>query len=124
MGVSLGHCIFGYSSVSSLLKASESKVQENLKIVEMGNSWHFQCHITISLKQNCLKIQMEIKGKSLEHMFIDLVPISTTLQGIPECKYKNFHFYMIHFQNLLIKSMPKIKGQMKLSVLLPIGRDQ
>ena len=35
---------------------------------------------------------MNISGKPLEHLFIDLVPIPAVMRGIPECKDKNFLF--------------------------------
>ena len=92
MDVSLGCCIFGHRSVTSLLQASELEVWKDLKMFEMSDSWCNQCRIAKISKQNRSKTQMELRGKPLEHMFIDLVPIPATLQGIPECKDKNFLF--------------------------------
>ena len=92
MDVNLGHRIFGHRSISALLKASESNVWEDITMVEMGDSWCDQCHIAKISKNHRSKTQMEIKGKPLEHIFIDLVPIPATLRGIPECRDKNFLF--------------------------------
>ena len=92
MDVSLGHHIFGHRSVTSLLQNSELEVWEDGKMVEMSDSWCNQCHIAKISKQNRSKTQIELRDKPLEHMFIDLLPIQATLQGIPECKDKNFVF--------------------------------
>lgn len=78
MDVNLGHRIFGHQSTSALLKASDLGVWEDLKMVEMGDNWCDQCHIAKITKHNRSKIPMEIKGRPLEHIFIDLVPMPAT----------------------------------------------
>ena len=55
-------------------------------------SWCDSCKIAKAAKMNRSKTPMDISGKPLEHMFIDLVPMPATLRGIPECKDKNFLF--------------------------------
>ena len=92
MDVNLAHRIFGHRSISALLNASNEKIWDDTIMVDMGDSWCDSCKIAKAAKMNRSKTPMDISGKPLEHMFIDLVPMPATLRGIPECKDKNFLF--------------------------------
>ena len=92
MDVDLAHRIFGHRSVSALMNASNFDVWDDITMTFNGDSWCDSCKIAVAPKHPRSKIQMNIRGKPLENLFIDLIPIPAVLRGIPECKDKNFLF--------------------------------
>ena len=92
MDVHLAHRIFGHKSIPALLNASNHDVWDDTTLFFGGDTWCDSCKIAVSHKQARSKTPMNINGKPLEHIFVDLVPIPEVLCGVPECRDKNFLF--------------------------------